>query len=57
MKNFNDIAALRGVLQKLYEKSPSQHEQRVADLAGILEQYPDFTKDDAALSASVVRRS
>lgn len=54
MKNFNDIAALRSVLQDLYEKSPSEPGQRLAGLAGLLEQQLDFTKDDAALYASIV---
>jgi len=54
MKNFNDIAALRSVLQDVYEKCPSEPEQRLANFAGVLEQQLDFTKDDAALYASIV---
>ncbi len=53
MKNFNDIAALRSVLLEVYATSPSESEQRVAGLAGVLEQYLDFTKEDAALYASI----
>lgn len=33
------IAALRSVLQELYERSPPQPGQRVAGLADVLEQY------------------
>lgn len=33
MKNFNDIAALRCVLQHVYEKLPSEPEQRLAGFA------------------------
>jgi hypothetical protein len=33
------VAALRSVLQELYERSSSQPGQRVAGLAGVLEQY------------------
>ena len=54
MKNFNNIAALRSVLQAVYEQSPSEHEQRLSGFAGVLEQQLDFTKDDAALYASIV---
>jgi hypothetical protein len=49
VKNFNDIGALRSVLQDVYEKCPSEAEQRLANFAGVLEQQLEFTKDDAAL--------
>jgi hypothetical protein len=32
MKNFNDIAALRSVRQDVYEKFPSEPEQRLASI-------------------------
>ena len=54
MKDFNDIGALRSVLQDVYDKCPSEAEQRLANFAGVLEQQLDFTKDDAALYASIV---
>lgn len=54
MKNFKDFAAFRSVLEAVDKKSPSEPEQRLADFAAILEQQLDFTKDDAALYASVV---
>ena len=54
MKNFNDVGALRSVLQDVYERCPSQAEQRLANFAGVLEQQLDFTKNDAALYASIV---
>ena len=54
MKNFNDIGLLRSVLQDAYEKCPSEAEQCLANFAGVLEQQLDFTKDDAALYASIV---
>ena len=42
MKNFNHIGALRSVLQDVYEKCPSEAEQRLANFAGVLEQQLDF---------------
>jgi hypothetical protein len=54
VKNSANIARLRSVLQALYEQSPSEPEQRPAGFAGILEQQLDFTKDDAAVYASIV---
>lgn len=44
MKTFTDIGTLRSVLQDV----------RLSDFAGILEQQLDFSKDDAALYASIV---
>ena len=54
MKTFADIGALRSALQDVYERCPSEPGQRLSDFAGILEQQLDFSKDDAALYASIV---
>jgi hypothetical protein len=54
VKNFNDIGALRSVLEDMYEKSPSEPEQGLAGFASVLEQQLGFTKDDAVVYASTV---
>jgi hypothetical protein len=54
VRNFIDIGALRSTLQDVYQRLPSEPEQRLSDFAGILENQLDFTKEDAALYASIV---
>lgn len=54
VKNFNNLAALRGLLQNVYETFPSEPERRAAVFAEVLEQQLDFTSKDAALYASIV---
>ncbi|HEU5247267.1 MAG TPA: hypothetical protein VFU09_09280, partial [Candidatus Udaeobacter sp.] len=54
MKNSNDIAALRSVLQDVYANSPSEPEERLAGFATFLEKQLEFSIDDAALYASTV---
>lgn len=54
MKNFNDLSALRSVLQELYEKGPPDPEQRRALFADFLQQQLELTKTDASLYASTV---
>ncbi len=54
MKNFTDIGALRSALQDVYERFPSEPEKRLSDFAGILEAQLNFTKEDAAVYASIV---
>jgi hypothetical protein len=54
VKNFTDIGALRGALQDVYERLPSEPERRLSDFAGILEAQLNFTKEDAAVYASIV---
>jgi hypothetical protein len=54
VKNFNDIGALRSVLQDVYAISPSEPEERLAGFATFLEKQLDFSKDDATLYASIV---
>jgi len=54
VKNFTDISALRGALQEVYQRLPSQPEQRLSEFVAILENQLDFTKEDAAAYASIV---
>jgi hypothetical protein len=56
MKNFNDLSALRSVLQELYEKGPLDPERRREVFLDFLQQQLDLTKDDASLYASTVLR-
>jgi hypothetical protein len=54
LKNFSDIGALRSALQDVYDRFPSEANKRLSDFAGILEAQLDFTKEDAAVYASIV---
>ena len=54
MKNFNDLPALRSVLQELYKKGPLDPERRREVFVDFLQQQLDLTKDDASLYASTV---
>jgi hypothetical protein len=54
VKNFNDLSALRSVLEELYAKGPLDPARRREVFAEFLEQQLDFTKDQASLYASTV---
>jgi hypothetical protein len=54
VKNFNDLSALRGVLEELYAKGPADPAQRGEVFADFLEQQLEFTKDQASFYASTV---
>jgi hypothetical protein len=54
MKNFNDLSALRSVLQELYTKGPVDPKQRREVLAEFLGKQLQFNEAQAALYASTV---
>jgi hypothetical protein len=54
VKNFIDMSALRSALQDVYQRFPSEPEQRLSAFVAILEHQLDFTKEDAALYAATV---